>query len=244
MPLDLARHSFGDGREEEIDHKAIRRMNDERSIYVIRHGSTELNEKDEIRGWSNPPLSTLGRKEAAALAKKLADSGIEVIFHSDLGRAADTAEALARTTGAKLYAMKQLRPWDLGKFTGRSSSQVIPEITRFAENSPDRPVAGGESFNSFLARAKRGVKDALENSNGKKLALVTHHRVERAIQAGLLEKPDLKVDCAVMFQKGEKPGHAERVKIHLPTLAGSRDHSAMRGESIEGPHMDWDGKAR
>ncbi len=155
----------------------------ERSIYVIRHASTELNENDEIRGWSNPPLSDLGRKEAAGLAKRLANTGIEVIFHSDLERAVATAEAIAKTTGAKSYSTKLLRPWDLGKFTGRSSSQVIPEITRFAENAPDKPVAGGESFNDFLARAKKGIKEALENSNGKRLAILSHHRVERAIEA-------------------------------------------------------------
>ncbi len=194
-----------------------------REIYLIRHGSTELNEDGRIRGWVNVPLSDKGHKEVKSLAEKLKNTNIGVIFHSDFDRARDTAEPLAKATGAEMFSTKLLRPWNLGDYTGRSSSQVHPDIVRLAENEPDKPPKGGESFNDFLRRAKKGVRHALANSGDRPLALVTHHRVERALKAGLLSGD---LDYDVMFQHGEDPAHAEKLTIadaEGPSVTGPKE---------------------
>ncbi len=181
-----------------------------RKIYVIRHVSTELNEDGRIRGWVDVPPSEKGLKEADSLAQKLKGTNIGIIFHSDFQRARKTAAPLAELLDIPSYGTKLLRPWNLGDYSGRSSSQVHPEIVSLAENDPDKAPKGGESFNTFLRRARRGIRHALENSKDKPLAIVTHHRVERALKAGLM---DGEIDHDIMFQHGEDPGHAEQMEI-------------------------------
>ena len=218
-------------------------MSEERTIYVIRHGSTELNEKHQIRGHANVPLSALGREEVRKLGAKLASSNIGIIFHSDLDRARDTADAVAQATGAKDFSSKLLRPWDLGDYTGRASSQVHPSIVSAAENTPGRPVKGGESFDTFVDRARRGIIHALVSSEGAPLALVTHHRVERWLQAKRAAgwPSGREVDLEVMFQHGEDPAHAEKLSIPLAWLG---DNPALRGSDVRGPDSADGGKSR
>ncbi len=129
-------------------------MSEERTIYVIRHGSTELNEKHQIRGHANVPLSALGREEVRKLGAKLASSNIGIIFHSDLDRARDTADAVAQATGAKNFSSKLLRPWDLGDYTGRASSRCIrASLVRLRTLRGGRSRAARASIRSWIARA-------------------------------------------------------------------------------------------
>ena len=198
-------------------------------ICVVRHGKTALNDDgdgvDRIRGWKDVPLDDDGRKEAKRLADELRDSGIEVIFYSDLARAADTAKEIAETTGAELVEMTKLRPWNLGAYAGRESAEVHPELRDYAEHKPDEAVPAGESWNSFKARAFEAVREAIEGAAGRTAALVTHHRIERLLNgwkdAGMPD--DRAIDFDTMFSKGEKTASAEWMPIRLSGIGMAGD---------------------
>ena len=83
------------------------------------------------------PLSSKGHKEAHKLANRLKDSGLKVLLHSDLSRAADTARAIAQKTGAKMVSTTNLRPWNVGIYTGCNSNEVHPELVKLAEKQPN-----------------------------------------------------------------------------------------------------------
>ena len=121
---------------------------DVKGVYVVRHGSTKLNSEnggdDKIRGWSDVPLSAQGKKEAEDIANSLSDSGIKVIHHSDLGRAAETAKAIAERTGAELVSTPKLRPWNVGHLTGTSSTTAHPQLAKYACEKPDEKIPDGE----------------------------------------------------------------------------------------------------
>lgn len=197
-------------------------------LYLIRHGATDLNEqggagKDRIRGWSNVPLNDHGRQEAQKLGQKLAGSGIRTLIHSDLDRARDTAQAISQTTGARLVPTPLLRPWNVGIYTGKDSNAAHPELQRLAMQSPDEPIPEGESFNQFKQRAAQGVHFTLLEGQGQPTGMVTHHRVERFLNAWLAagQRPDLTIDPNVMFQKGEAPAQAKIISID-PRMFGQR----------------------
>lgn len=206
------------------DRWDVRTQVAKRTIYVIRHGATAMNGEsggpDRIRGWKNLPLSAEGRKEVTELAKKLAKSGIEAIVSSDLERARDTAQVVADTTGATVTLSRRLRPWDLGVFTGQESTAVHPRLVTYATRTPFEPIPNGESFDEFCQRAFGGVKDALDETAGKSLAIVTHHRVERLLKAWIAagSNPDLRIDMNVMFKPGEATAHAEQIQIAVDNL--------------------------
>ncbi len=220
----------------EQQRQALNNKQQYRTVYLVRHGSTELNHDDRIRGWSNVPLSSAGWKEVFALAKKLKSSNIGIIFSSDLDRAVGTASAIsAQVGGVPIIKSQLLRPWNLGSFTGQPVKEVHAEIVRLAKNAPNRAPPSGESFNQFKARAFNGVRFALANSRGKPLAIVSHHRFERLMEATAGgAKP---VDFAQMFKKGDPPSNAEKISFYLPAIAGAQPTNIYAGPSVIGPDM-------
>lgn len=193
-----------------------------REFKLIRHGATAMNAEggsgiDRVRGHLDVPLNREGRREAKALAAKLADSGIKKIACSDLSRACATAEAIAETTGAKVFRDGDLRPWDLGKFTGQESIKVSPQIMLYAKDKPDQKIPQGESFDTFRKRAFGGLLEALEKGAD---AVVTHHRVERLIKAWIAqgERPDGEICFRTFGKKGEHPAHAEDISLDVGAL--------------------------
>ena len=183
-------------------------------MIVIRHGATALNERadspDMIRGWQDVPLDAHGKQEAKQIAQQLKDSGIEVIYSSDLQRASVTANEISKATGAPVVLSMELRPWNLGELTGKHTKEVLPKVAEYA-NNPDRCVPEGESFNDFKKRAFHGIFEAMRQTPDQALAIVTHHRVERLLNAweNKGQPADLSLDLKEFLQKGEKPGSAQ-----------------------------------
>jgi broad specificity phosphatase PhoE len=208
-----------------------------RRVYLIRHGSTEMNSEDLIRGQCNVPLSPEGREEVARLASLLRESNIRFLVSSDLDRAVETASAIARACGARVAKTGLLRPWDVGSFTGRPAGEVTPQLATLARDFPGRSTPKGESFSSFKLRAFQGVRAALGASQ-EPLALVSHHRVERLLASWLAAgcQPDLSLDLNVMFTRGEPPAHAEMLELPLQALELPRAlPGGLAGESVQGP---------
>lgn len=189
-------------------------------IWIIRHGMTARNSEaggdDRIRGWDDVELTKEGRAEAEQLARKLKASNIDVIYHSTLSRAVDTAKAIAKTTGAKLVALEDLKPWNVGKYTGESSSKAAPFLAEYCCETPDKAVPGGESFNAFTDRVFKGLRKAL-NGGAKNPAIVSHYRVERMISGYVAagQKPDHAIDEKTFLEKGPSTATADKIELRV-----------------------------
>lgn len=65
-------------------------------ILIIRHGQTAWNKKKRLQGHSDIPLNEEGRLQAVTLAETLQNEPLDAIFSSDLQRARQTANEIAR----------------------------------------------------------------------------------------------------------------------------------------------------
>ena len=197
-------------------------------IHLIRHGSTKLNHQDRIRGWSDPELSEEGHREVEETARKLIESGIELIVSSDLTRAQQTALAVKEHTGARMEITDKLRPWNVGHFTGQESKDVHPKMREYAR-TPDERIPKGESLNEFRQRFFEGLAEAIASAGKRKLCIVTHHRGERLIKAWIAKgSPAGKdIDLEVFFRHGEPPANAEIVEIDDSRLSGGPKGKAI-----------------
>jgi broad specificity phosphatase PhoE len=76
-------------------------------------------------------------------------------------------------------------------------------------------VPKGESFNSFCKRTFDGLEKILEEADSKKIAVVSHHRVERLVKAWIAKgcPDDHAIDLSVFLMKGEKPGNYETITV-------------------------------
>lgn len=202
-----------------------------RALFLVRHGATDLNATsadsvDKIRGWADIPLNDEGRQDATKAAESLKDKGITAIVSSDLDRAKETAHIIGSQIGVEPILTRNLRPWDLGDFTGKNTKDVLPELKEYSTTKADVPVPGGESFNDFKARTFRGVYEALASHPDDNVAVVTHHRVERLLSAWDQQgQPETGEHADSVFtQKGEPPGGHVKFDLDTKALQQSMTH--------------------
>jgi 2,3-bisphosphoglycerate-dependent phosphoglycerate mutase len=147
-------------------------------LILIRHGETAWNRATRIQGHTDIPLSALGLAQAERLALALADEPLAAIYSSDLSRARQTAEALARTQNLPVRLDASLRERAFGRFEGLSWDEIAQgypeESARWRRREPDFPVGGGESLTVFSARCLAAARGAAAAHPGESIALVAH----------------------------------------------------------------------
>ena len=147
------------------------------TIYLIRHGETELNAARVLQR-PETPLGERGREQARRLAKHLAEAGIVHIVSSDLLRAEQTARELEATTRASLEFEPLLQERNFGDLRGTAYADLDEDPFQ-----PGYAPPGGETGPDFLARVERAwarIVSASEGLGGA-LAVVSHGLVLQAI---------------------------------------------------------------
>ncbi len=123
---------------------------------VIRHGETEWNLKGRFQGHKDSPLSPLGRTQAAALGRRLATESFDVLYSSDLGRALQTAGAIASLSGHTIKTDPQLRERNFGVLEGLTEAEIIAAhgdtLERLRRPEPDFRIPKGESLRDAYDR--------------------------------------------------------------------------------------------
>ncbi|RZL35234.1 MAG: histidine phosphatase family protein [Rubrivivax sp.] len=147
-------------------------------VILVRHGETAWNRATRIQGHTDIPLSELGLAQAQRLAEALADEPLAAIYSSDLSRARQTAEALARLQGLPVQIDVGLRERAFGRFEGLSWDEIAqrhPEDSlRWRRREPDFQVGGGESLVTFSARCLAAARRAIAAHPGESIAIVAH----------------------------------------------------------------------
>src|SRR5256885_3158142 len=87
-------------------------------VLAIRHGETAWNVDGRIQGQLDVPLNDTGRWQVHRLALAVADEGISAIYSSDLLRALETAQAVARACGLPITTDVGLPERRLGGLEG------------------------------------------------------------------------------------------------------------------------------
>ena len=150
-------------------------------LIVIRHGETEWNASRRLQGHTDVPLSAVGRRQAALLARALAVRGepIDAIYTSDLARARQTVQALADALALPLTATAGLRERCFGAMEGLTFTEVEARWPDAAEQwrrrTPDwRADAGGESLQDLRRRVLATVDALAAPHRGQQIALFLH----------------------------------------------------------------------
>ncbi len=145
---------------------------------LLRHGETALSTERRFAGRGDIPLTGAGLEQAAAAAARLAArGGIDVIVTSPLRRARQTAEAVARATGAPLQADDGLAETDFGRWEGLTFAEASarwPDAVTAWLASADVAPPGGESFAAVGRRVNAAVDRLLAAHRYRTLLLVSH----------------------------------------------------------------------
>ena len=147
-------------------------------VLLVRHGQSQGNAEGRFGGHSPTPLSELGHRQAEATARALASERVTAIYASDLLRAVQTAEPLARATGLDLTRTPALRERSVGLMEGLTFEEAAaahPEgYAALLRRDFEHVLAGGESYRQLLDRAAGELDRAVERHRGGTVALFSH----------------------------------------------------------------------
>jgi broad specificity phosphatase PhoE len=145
------------------------------TLVLVRHGESTFVAEGRFQGRQDPPLSSLGERQAQLVAERLAQrdaqtplpipAGIAMaIWHSPLGRATQTARAIssAQPGHSMMVPIESFTEIAQGEWEGQPSSVVRErwgaELAAWRRTPAISHAPGGES----LAQARERVTTGLE----------------------------------------------------------------------------------
>jgi broad specificity phosphatase PhoE len=158
------------------------------TILLARHGESDWNRDARWQGHADRPLTEQGRAQARKLAERLARVDLDAIYSSDLRRATETAEIVARTKGLEVETSTALREVDVGSWAGLTraeAEQRYPEGYR-------RWLAGfegwddGETYDQMSIRVVEAVREIADAHPGERVLVLAHGGSIRAVHAAAL----------------------------------------------------------
>jgi len=148
-----------------------------RKLYLVRHMETAWNEQQRYIGVTDLPLSEAGVKNAQLLAEFLKTKPIKKLFSSQMLRARQTANFLAKKLNCPLMVEPLLNEINFGCWEGLTFNEIAAAYGELSKVWLINPFAvtipGGEGWDSFVFRVRKGwekVKKACLNES----VLVTH----------------------------------------------------------------------
>ena len=146
-------------------------------IFLIRHGEDDTT---RLGGWSDAGLSLLGIEQAAHASERIAHSNhnIQHIFSSDLPRAKETANIIAKQLGIGVTFLREFRETNNGDLAGISKERFHAEYTGLYYSSLDweQRYPNGESPKLFYDRIREAWEVFRKKADSLKgnVLLVTH----------------------------------------------------------------------
>lgn len=131
-------------------------------ILLVRHGETGPNRDGLLLGRADPTLTELGRRQADAVARALAPLAVSGVVSSPLGRARETAEAIAGECGLDVEVDERLVELDYGDWEGVPYADVPPDDSRRWRSDPTFAPPGGESLAALQRRVTSWCREAFD----------------------------------------------------------------------------------
>ena len=153
-------------------------MEEATRLIAVRHGETAWNVDTRIQGQLDIGLNATGVWQAQRAGSALADEPIGVVYASDLSRAWQTAEEIARPHGLAVQPEPRLRERAFGNFEGLSFAEIeatLPVQARlWRERDPEFEPEGGESLLMFRDRVTGVAAELAARHPGELVVLVAH----------------------------------------------------------------------
>lgn len=158
-------------------------------IILARHGETEWNAKERIRGLADIALNANGIKQAKLLAQYLGSRKIEAVYSSPLQRAWKTARMIARYHQLEVVTAPALIDINYGEWQGLSPEEIRerqPELYATWLAHPQRlRIPGGERLGQVRKRTMVLVQEVVATHAGT-IVLVSHRAVNQVLICALL----------------------------------------------------------
>ena len=147
---------------------------------LVRHGETDWNAARRLQGHTDIDLNAKGLAQAKQMASALLKIQLQfdVLYTSDLQRAAKTAQAIETLLNASAIPNAKLRERHLGALQGLTTDEapkLEPELWQsHVSRNLSEELRGGESINQFARRIEMALESIRKQHLGKTILLVSH----------------------------------------------------------------------
>jgi broad specificity phosphatase PhoE len=181
------------------------------SVFLVRHGEVRNPGHVVYADLPDFPLSTTGRRQAAAVADYLPHNA--TVVSSPLDRAVETAQIIANHTDGRVVVDNALAEWALGsRWAGHVWEELeasFPgELTAYLEHPEHLPFSP-EPLSDLATRVGGAVRIRRDELDGP-LIFVSHQDPIQAARLFLTGRPLAEL-------RRDKPMHAEAVELLVST---------------------------
>lgn len=169
----------------------------EKTLYIIRHGQTDLNLKGIVQGRGiDSPLNETGKKQAEAFYEHYRHVDFDKIYTSTLVR---THQTVALFTGIPTEQLPGLDEIGWGIYEGKEQNPDIMAgfadlIERWRMGELDRAVEGGETPNELAARQREALDHILSHPDEETVLVCMHGRAMRVFLCLLIGRDIAEMD--------------------------------------------------
>ena len=145
-------------------------------IITVQHTQSVHHTNGMVGSWTDWDLTDLGKIQANNIGKKLNDElkNKEVIMYSsDLKRARQTADEIAKHLGVEPILRKELRERNLGKSCGKSVQWLRENVECPQKTVYDRPFSDAESRKDAWDRLYPFFEEVM-SSDDENIIIVSH----------------------------------------------------------------------
>lgn len=148
------------------------------TIYLIRHGETDWNREQRYQGQQDIPLNSTGIEQAQLIADNLNGHLFSALYSSDLMRAYQTAQEIAKKVKLSITTHPALREINQGEWEGRYIKDVLAssgdEVRVVYQNPYTARKPGGESIGEVAERMYSYLDHLAEKHDQQTIIVVSH----------------------------------------------------------------------
>ncbi len=141
-------------------------------LLIVRHGQSEWNAAGKWQGRADPPLTDLGRKQAADASAQL--PAFDLLAASPQVRARVTAEVFARELGCTQPLINDgLMERDAGEFSGLTVHEIHRQFPGYLDEGRWPP--GWEATTSVVLRVRAALDSIAQTAGPEATVVIVAH---------------------------------------------------------------------
>lgn len=206
-------------------------------LILVRHGQQLWPdpETSTTGDWIDPPLSELGRKQAEAVGRYLADAGPSAVYSSHLLRANDTGRAIAAHHGLDVHVIEDLEeikmfgelPPDKRAVDTVGERALDGMRRRFMQTRSWDSYSHTESSADFNRRIGFSIEGILAAHPGETVIVACHGGVINIVMAQIIG-----LDVDFIFRPAHASVHRFRFKGVHRVLESINEQRFLRAENL------------
>ena len=147
-------------------------------LYVIRHGQVDTNIKNQVNGWNEEKLNSVGIQQAINASNQLKNIKIDVVFCSPLLRAKQTYNNL-NIKGVPIFYDDRIKERNSNNMVYANVETLDKKI--WYDKTQKNIYKDSEGFKSIIDTNESILKYIKNNYKDKNVLIVTHGDICKAI---------------------------------------------------------------